>query len=126
LTQYNRLPLHPQINDIVGNSISITLLEVDNSAAEPFAVRARRLQQQLWRDLNHTNFSGLQVLRELIRRRGQAQSALMPVVFTSILGLDSFGKGSVDLSFGELVYTISQTPQVWLDHQAMEQGGDLL
>jgi pyochelin synthetase len=29
LTLYNRLPLHPQVNQVIGNSISVILLAVD-------------------------------------------------------------------------------------------------
>jgi amino acid adenylation domain-containing protein len=125
LTQYNRLPLHPQVNQLIGNSISVVLLAVDNCAATTFVERAQRLQQQLWQDLNHTHVSGVRVLRELARKQGHTLSALMPVVFTSILGLEGLGKGLKRTAFGEMVYTISQTPQVWLDHQVLEQEGAL-
>ena len=124
LTLYNRLPLHPQVNQVIGNSISVILLEVDSSAVDTFAERARRLQRQLWEDLNHSYMSGVRVLRELGRRQGNA-SALMPVVFTSVLGLEGLGGGLKSSAFGETVYTISQTPQVWLDHQVLEDRGAL-
>ena len=126
LTQYNRLPLHPQVNDIIGNSISVVLLAVDNSADDTFAGRAARVQQQLWRDLDHTYVSGVRVIRELARKQGHAPGALMPVVFTSILGLQALGRSSLGSGFGEPVYTISQTPQVWLDHQVLERDGMLV
>ena len=52
----------------------------------------------------------------------------MPVVFTSILGQQD-GKGVDDdiplFSRDDVVYGISQTPQVWLDHQVIERGGEL-
>jgi amino acid adenylation domain-containing protein len=126
LTQYNRLPLHPQVNDIIGNSISVILLAVDNSLEDTFLDRAKRVQAQLWRDLNHTYFSGVKALRELARRQRHSQGAIMPVVFTSILGLESFGKTVQGGEFAELVYTVSQTPQVWLDHQVLERRGELV
>jgi amino acid adenylation domain-containing protein len=125
LTLYNRLPLHPQVNQVIGNSISVILLAVDNSAVDTFAERARRLQQRLWQDLNHSYMSGVRVLRELGRRQGHVPSALMPVVFTSVLGLEGLGRGLNSSAFGETVYTISQTPQVWLDHQVLEDRGAL-
>jgi len=125
LTQYNRLPLHPQVNDVVGNSISVVLLAVDNTTLGSFLERARRLQKRLWQDLDHTTLSGVRVLRELVRKQGHNRSAIMPVVFTSILGLDALGKGADSGELGEVVYTISQTPQVWLDHQVLEEEGAL-
>jgi amino acid adenylation domain-containing protein len=52
----------------------------------------------------------------------------MPVVFTSALVLGGAGD---DVSqgirfFGEEVWAITQTPQVWLDHQVSEERGDLV
>lgn len=118
---FNRLPLHPQVNDILGDFTSVTLLAVDNSHAEAFIERSRRLQQQLWQDLEHRYISGVRVTRELARRQGTAPSA-MPVVFTSTLGFSSLGQETLTFShFGELVYGISQASQAWMDIQVWEE-----
>ncbi len=120
VTLSNRLPLHPQVNDLVGVFSSIDLLEVDYSQQDSFADRALRLQQQLWKDLDHCQLSGIRVLRELARLRQTGASAQMPVVFTStLLDLSQLGW------MGEIVYWITQTPQVWLDCQVYEQHGGL-
>jgi amino acid adenylation domain-containing protein len=125
LTLFNRLPLHPQVNKLVGDFTSLTLLEVDNSAPNKFVNRAQQLQQQLWQDLDHSYISGVRVQRELSRQRANYQ--LMLVVFTSTLGLESLGQNTSVLNqFGEIVYGISQTPQVSLDHQVTEQNGTLV
>nr|UYH37513.1 amino acid adenylation domain-containing protein [Myxococcaceae bacterium MCy9487] len=122
LTLFNRLPLHPQVNDIVGDFTSINLLEVDASLPGTFTDRATRLHQQLLKDMDHRFFGGVQVLRELARREGGIPRTLMPVVFTSGLALGSSGQGASALSeLGTLVYGINQTPQVWLDLQVLEQ-----
>lgn len=120
LTLFNRFPLHPQVDRLVGDFTSLTLLEVDCSLAKSFSDRACRLQQQLWQDLDRNYVSGVEVQRELRRQRGNTQP--MGVVFTSTLGLDSLMEDSASLnSWGELAYSISQTPQVWLDHQVSEE-----
>ncbi|MBR8836536.1 MAG: amino acid adenylation domain-containing protein [Stigonema ocellatum SAG 48.90 = DSM 106950] len=125
LAQFNRLPLHPQVNDILGDFTSVILLAVDNSIPEPFSDRSRRIQQQLWQDLEHRTFSGVRVTRELARRKGTVPSA-MPVVFTSTLGFSSLGQKTLTFShFGELVYGISQASQVWMDIQVWEEEGEL-
>ncbi|MDJ0598953.1 MAG: amino acid adenylation domain-containing protein [Crocosphaera sp.] len=125
LTLFKRLPLHPQVNKIVGDFTSLTLLEVDRSVSQSFSNHAQQLQQQLWQDLDCGYISGLQVQRELSRKRESYQ--FMPVVFTSTLGLESLGgETSILDSLGEIVYSISQTPQVWLDHQVREQNGTLI
>ncbi len=125
LALFNRLPLHPQVNDILGDFTSVTLLAVDNSSSESFADRAVRIQKQLWQDLEHRYFSGVRVVRELARRKGTAPSA-MPVVFTSTLGFGSLGQETLTFSrFGELVYGISQASQTWMDVQVWEEKGEL-
>ena len=132
LTLFNRLPIHPQINNIVGDFTSLTLLAIDNTVADPFAqadsfaARARRVQQQLWEDLDHRNMSGVRVLRELARRQGNLHPASMPVVFTSTIGMSNPTETASLLNeMFEEVYSIGQTPQVWLDHQVSEQNGGL-
>ncbi|MEP7271063.1 MAG: amino acid adenylation domain-containing protein, partial [Acidobacteriota bacterium] len=127
LTLFNRLPVHPQVNDIVGDFTSLTLLEVDNSKRMAFSERARRVQEQLWRDLDHRDVSGVRVMREQARRQGGSPRASMPVVFTSLLGLDDGGSASSSLDeMGEISYATNQTPQVWLDHGVSEERGGLL
>jgi amino acid adenylation domain-containing protein/non-ribosomal peptide synthase protein (TIGR01720 family)/FkbM family methyltransferase len=127
LTLFNRLPLHPQVNDIVGDFTSLTLLAVDNRAPEAFEARARRVQAQLWEDLDHRYVSGVQVLRELARSQGGVPGATMPIVLTSTLTLRQAGGDVASLDqFREIAYSISQTPQVWLDHQVSERPQGLL
>jgi amino acid adenylation domain-containing protein len=127
LTLFNRLPLHPHVSRIAGDFTSLTLLEVEHATRGPFAERARSLQRRLWQDLDHGEVGGVQVLRELARQRGARGSVaapLMPVVFTSTLNLSALGQGGSPWSWlGRLVHSVTQTPQVWLDHQAAEQDG---
>ncbi|AFZ09439.1 amino acid adenylation domain protein [Oscillatoria nigro-viridis PCC 7112] len=120
--RFNRLPLHPQVEEIIGEFASFTLLEIDNSKRESFEVRAKRLQEQLWQDLEHQYVSGVRVLRELAQAQGTT-AALMPVVFTidpqNAPGEDS-SIFSLIQELGELVHIIGQTPQVWIDAQFTE------
>ncbi|HYX23367.1 MAG TPA: amino acid adenylation domain-containing protein, partial [Thermoanaerobaculia bacterium] len=136
LTLFNRLPLHPQVNELIGDFTSLTLLAVDASQAGGFEARARRTQAQLWEDLDHRTVSGVRVLRELARGHGGAARSFMPVVFTSTLNIGSQGSqggqqdgtdgpGAEDEPRDDGRYEISQTPQVWLDHQVREGRGRL-
>ncbi|NER24032.1 MAG: amino acid adenylation domain-containing protein [Symploca sp. SIO1C2] len=124
LTLFNRFPLHPQVNQLVGDFTSLTLLEVDNSVAYSFTTRAQRVQRQLWQDLDYNYVSGVEVQRELRRQRGSTQP--MGVVFTSTLGFNSLIENRSLNQLGEVVYVITQTSQVWLDHQISEQDGALV
>ncbi|MCR5170920.1 MAG: amino acid adenylation domain-containing protein [Desulfovibrio sp.] len=126
LTLFNRLPLHPQVDDIVGDFTSLVLLAVDASQGRTFADRARLIQEQLWRDLSHKLFSGVDVVRELARIN-PGRSIVAPVVFTGAAGLGASGRDASAFGrLGRLVYGGAQTPQVWLDYQTYEQNGDLV
>jgi amino acid adenylation domain-containing protein len=119
--RFNRLPLHSQVNDIMGELASFTLLEVDCSASESFIARAKRIQTQLWQDLEHDSVSGVRVLRELTKLQGKAGGSAMPIVFTTTpqeatLQALSYQQTVGDIPLGEVVYSVYQTPQVWLDN----------
>jgi len=126
VTTFNRRPLHPHVDRLVGDFTTTTLLEVAGSGTS-FAARATALQRQLWNDLGHRAFSGIRVQRERNRRRGTITADMAPVVFTSTLGYrDSASGASAPALRGEVVHAISQTPQVLLDHQVFEFDGQLL
>jgi yersiniabactin nonribosomal peptide synthetase len=127
LTLFNRFPIHPQVNQLIGDFTTTNLLAVHAHAGESFLARVRRLQGQLAEDLEHRQYSGMRVLRDRARRMGNAPGAAMPIVFTSTLALDAQRDTAGGLSFfGDYVYGISQTPQVWLDHQMIEWKDELV
>jgi hypothetical protein len=118
VTVSDRLPIHPEVSDVVGDFTDIELLEVDLAEPRGLAVIAAELQGRLWSDLEHRFFSGLDVLRELARRR-RGGTILAPYVFTGMLGQDL---GAMHGS----TYAISQTPQVLIDNQVFEADGRLV
>jgi acyl transferase domain-containing protein/non-ribosomal peptide synthetase component F len=127
LTLFNRLPIHPQVGEVVGDFTSLVLLEVDAAGAGPFEERARRLQRRLWEDLDHRHVSGVRVLRERARSAGNAGGAAAPVVFTSLLvgtpRRDPAEPAADPLPRAD--YVIGQTPQVWIDHVVGESEAGL-
>ncbi len=135
LTLFNRLPLlltddgeghrnlHPHLRRVVGDFTSICLLEVD-TAEGTFDERVRRTQRQLQQDLRHRHVSALHTMRERRRLGLDTAFGTMPVVFTSGLGTVADVTGPRDY-FGDITYRISQTPQVWLDHQVVDITGSL-
>ncbi|MFC7648969.1 condensation domain-containing protein [Streptosporangium lutulentum] len=118
---FNRLPLHPDINGLLGDTTTTMLLAVEKLDGT-FAERAQALQAQLWADLEHRYFSGVQVLRALARKRGTMAPA-MPIVMTSLAG---HPPRAFAASLGAATYSISQTPQVSIDFQVFEVAGELL
>ncbi|WP_211090202.1 non-ribosomal peptide synthetase [Pseudothauera nasutitermitis] len=121
LTLFDRQPLHPQIEQVLGDFTTLLLLAWQ--PAGDWRASARQLQQRLRQDLLHRDVSAIQVMRQLARRAGQA-SAAMPVVFTSALGFEQ-GRFLAHASWMKPRWGLSQTPQVWLDHQVYESEGEL-
>ncbi len=128
LTRFNRLPLHQQVKEIVGDFTSTTLLSVEYEEG-PFEKRAQRLQQQLWENLEYHQMSGVQVLREMARRQGDAAKARVPVVFTCILegaSASAIGNEPDIAEFSRVNYLHSRASQIWLDNQLYERDGTLI
>jgi len=124
VTLFNRVNLHPDMEKVVGDFTSVLILEVTGGGAESFAEFARGVQAQLARDLEHRAFSGIEVIRGL--EKGGDTSAVMPVVFTGALSLEGGLGVSEETFFGGRAFKVTQTPQVYLDNQVYEEGGELV
>lgn len=117
---WDRLPVHDQVSNIVGSFALPNHLHLTASPGTTFLERARRLQRQLLDDLEHCRYvSGVQVMRELAKAHGGTPRRNTYVVFNSV------EMSSLDISgLGELGYTCSQTPQVYLEvRSAVRKGG---
>lgn len=141
IPRWNRHPLHPDVDAIVGEFATFDLLEVDfrRSEAVPlsFLDRARRVQEQFATDLDHDRVSGVRVLREWRRATGQGIAARgIPYVFTH--EPDAPDPALLDenprlrawlASFGRVApvrQSLTQTPQVWIDAQYHDLGDGVL
>jgi amino acid adenylation domain-containing protein len=126
VTLFSRMQFHPQVNDIVGDFTSLIPLVVETNEREPFPRRSTRIQQQLWRDIDHRLVSGPTVMREQARRLGLRRTETLPIVFTSLLGLEDESQAGDSLTLWNdpaAMCSISQTPQVWLDCIILETDG---
>lgn len=121
-TLFHRLPLHDEVDKIVGEFTSIILTEIDNRKEASFVQRAKQIQTEQWTNLDHRYFSGVQVIRELNLRNKANNTALMPVIFTNLLAVNS----TLYDCWGEHVYQIAQTSQVYLDHVVREIDSELI
>ncbi|MFE6914294.1 amino acid adenylation domain-containing protein [Streptomyces rubiginosohelvolus] len=114
------LGAHPETERVVGDFTGLVLLEVDLSGAG-FQECARAVQKQVHEDIGHAAYSGVDVLRDLARSDPDAPRTA-PVVFSLDLSAplipDVFAE-----RFGDASWMISQTPQVWLDHQIYRTRG---
>jgi amino acid adenylation domain-containing protein len=122
VTLFNREPVHPDVEALVGEFTSLVLVGADLRQGEPFTRRLRAMQTSFWEALSHRRQSSLDLLREVSLAQGVAATQpAMPVVLTSLIGQDvDFGP------LGRPTYAISQTPQVVLDHQLYETDGGLV
>lgn len=124
LTLVDRPVALPGIDAAIGDFTTLLAHEVDRTGGGAFAERAIRTQRRLFDDIDHREYSALELLAELSTRTGQRR--LLPVVFTSALDITHLVGGAPDLEWaGRIVHGVSQTSQVWLDHQAFVHAGGL-
>lgn len=125
LLSQNRLPIHSEVQGLVGRFSSTLLLEVDMRATEPFNQRLTRLQEQFFRDYDHRFTCGVEVSRRYNQLHQTNGVASFPVVYASVLGTN--GSGAVPLAWlGALVERALKTPQVKLDNQVYEEAGGVV
>lgn len=125
LTLFDRLPLHPQINDIAGDFTSLFLLEIDLRDQNASRLqRIKKTHQTLWDALEHKLYSGISFLRDLSQYHKSPVS--FPIVLTAVLGIEDNQSQDIHNFFGTEVFSITQTPQVWLDYKAYEEEGNLV
>ena len=112
---FNCIPLQPDPEFILGDFTSSILLEVKNSSLS-FEERAKYIQEQFAKDMDHVHFSGVRVLRELMKSKpsDSRASAMMPIVFTGLMDYDvkESWLGTVVEDSG-----LSETPQVFLGNE---------
>ena len=122
LTQFGRNVSHEDADKIVGDFTLLTLLEVKNLRESTFTERCKSIGRQQTEDMEHSLYSAVELERELRQRDNNPVNSIMPIVFTSGIGVNEWRE---DKSIGRLTYNVSQTPQVWIDHQVFEQEGGL-
>ncbi|MCX7124007.1 MAG: amino acid adenylation domain-containing protein, partial [Gammaproteobacteria bacterium] len=130
LTLFERLPMHHNINDIVGDFTTLLYFSLKDIFSKKISIKAklRLIQERLFLDLDHRLYGGIEALRQYAKTYKDLNGMIMPVVFTSILGydFDSFGEESDHNLFFKPIFGISQTPQVFLDCKVYERSGSLI
>lgn len=124
LTLFNRLPLHSQVEQIIGDFTVLSLFNYQRQNGVAMSEQLSAIHRTLLNDVDNNLFDGIDVQRLLKQRRNlSANTVIAPVVLTSVLGMNN--KASMfELPLNEgyrgVQYAISQTSQVWLDHKAYE------
>ena len=123
-TVFNRYPFHPDVMQIIGDFTSVMLIDIDLKSSSNFWERAQKVQKTIFEALEHRHYSGVDFIRDIAHENSLSGKSVMPIVFTSML----FGESEYEFpdfsGFGELKNGVSQTPQVYLDFQIMENGNN--
>ncbi|UJR18561.1 hypothetical protein I4U23_005468 [Adineta vaga] len=125
---FNRSSIHPQINDITGDFTTTLLLEINLTESINFDQFIKIVQKQLRNDLEHISYNGVSFIRDLMQIH-QTREIILPFVFTSGIDIRDTNENNIQENFfldELLVYSISQTPQVFLDHIVFEKDEQLL
>ncbi|HJT90560.1 MAG TPA: condensation domain-containing protein, partial [Mycobacterium sp.] len=123
VTINDRLPVHPDVNRILGEFTSQVLTEVSVDARDTVREQIATLQDRFWTDFEHRTFTAVSVLRELARHSGGTRTT-MPYVFDAVLG-EHLKEDALPSWFRGVPYVATTAPQVALECQVFELGGGL-
>lgn len=122
-TLYNRPSNIEHVEDILGPMISTCFLGIEMESEDSWQAVLKRNQAELLSALDHSSLSGIRIVREAKRQAEDSDYSLSEVVFTSLLNNPVVDRAP---SFSEgQTYAVTQTPQVYLDHQLKEVKGSL-
>lgn len=115
VTTSNRFPIHEEVNKVIGDFTTNILLDINYNKSESLIENCKNIKTKIIKGLNNSIYEGVNVIRDL---NATNNKALFPIVFTSML-FDDESDYLADI--GEIVYSISQTPQVFLDFQVLSR-----
>ncbi|EKT55964.1 condensation domain-containing protein [Providencia sneebia] len=115
IPRFTRPKFSHQINDIVGEFSSFSILSLNLANIPTFEERIRYIHRQYLDDLKHEQVSGSKQLRKLVESNNVTSLTSFPIVFTLSHGLDPQRDALKGRLFGEVQYDISHTPNVLLD-----------
>ncbi|KLU56025.1 hypothetical protein EL84_29080 [Paenibacillus sp. VT-400] len=125
LTVFNRYPFHPSIQDIIGDFTSMILIDVDMASGNDFMGHVRHVQDSILEALEHRHYEGIEFIRDLSKHHQMGNKTVMPIVFTSMIFNERETSEATQGLIGKVRTGVSQTSQVYLDHQASDAGGQL-
>lgn len=112
LTTLGRKPISKDIYNVIGDFTKLMMFAV-KCKRKSLLENAISIQSDIMTDLEHTDFTSIDIVRELER----GENEIYPVVFTSLLGMEKIvGRQS---PFSPDSFSQSSTPQVILDNQLL-------
>lgn len=103
-----------EVDRVIADFTNLVLVPCEVKTTVTVGQAVRAFQNAMHEAISHSAYPAIEVLRDA-RRQGIARNA--PVVYSCNLGRDAFIPDEFQHAFGDLYDMISQTPQVWLDHQ---------
>lgn len=120
LPEFDRMEFHPDVRQMLGECSSFLLFTVERNPGDSFLEMAMRNQQQLWKLKEHNCFTGVEVLREVYKYKGRYGTAMVPIVFSTILDLPQKERKLL-----RPVFTETHTTQVWIDIDVQLCNGEI-
>ncbi|HDU0748825.1 TPA: hypothetical protein REP73_002507, partial [Staphylococcus pseudintermedius] len=112
LTLFNKKNLGRNIEYLIGDFTNTSVISIKNTRAS-FVGVAKKVNEELFNSIDNSLYPGVDILRD-ISKLNNSKDFLAPYVFTSAIGLIK------ENLIGRYIYGISQTPQVFIDCQAMD------
>lgn len=120
-TIFNRLPLHKDINSVVGDFTNIAFITLSKKCKN-FLECVQSVQKDLWQLVRFHTYDGTKILK--FKEGLSPMRAQMPIVITCVL--ENGQKSNSDVPNGlHQIYALSKTPQVVLDYQVTNFDGKL-
>ncbi len=120
-TLFNRLPLHKDINSVVGDFTNIAFITLSKKC-KSFLECVQSVQKDMWQLVRFHTYDGTKILK--FKEGLSPTHAQMPIVITCVL--ENGQKSSSELPKGlHQIYALSKTPQVVLDYQVTNFDGRL-
>ncbi|MGF9564874.1 non-ribosomal peptide synthetase [Neorhizobium sp. JUb45] len=114
---------YPQIGEMTGNCSNTSLIDCVDGGS--FAEQARRIQALMAERLAHASVSGVSLIRRL-QLAADTDAPAAPFVFTSGISSGRPSLPAEHTSRFELLGSHLRTPQVWMDHQVIENHEGLI
>jgi len=121
VTTFSRFPFHEAVENMMGDFTSVMLVEINGR--EQYSDVCRSVQEKIAENLEYKLYDGVSVIRSIARKENRSGELLFPYVFTGMLfeNQDSFNIDDI----GDVVYSVSQTSQVYLDCQVMNENNGI-
>lgn len=108
-----------KFKETIGDFTSSLLIDFDvTEKNNVFSKDVAEVEKRIRRSYRHSQFSAIEIMKEISRSNNLSGYAVMPVVFTSLLFKNNF-KDRVE-SIGKILKGRSETPQVFIDCIVME------